>query len=49
MMRKTILHVQYECCISMLTTNIFVEWLQMSDTRNSSMSYRDNVLSDKVG
>ena len=47
MMRKTIL--QYECCKSMLTTNIFVKWLYNSDKINSSMLYRDNVQSGGDG
>ena len=47
MMKKTIL--QYECCKSMLTANIFVKWLQNSNKRNSSMLYKGNVHADRAG
>ena len=47
MMRKIIL--QYECCKTMLTVNIFVERLYTSDKINISLLYRDNVNTGKPG
>ena len=47
MMRKPTL--QCECCKSMLTANIFVEWLQNVTKETVIICYIDNVYSGKAG